>query len=225
MTNLDLDAFLEETVAPDVDLDTDEAREKFRLETDRMASWALLKLARAQQERDAIEATARERIETVNAWRTQALAGPDRDVNFFEGLLKDYALRRLHRILDELRADHPDATFIELWEKVKRKRLSLPEGDLSAVRSSLRVEIDNEQAFIDWAQATDMNLLAAPKPAGVTTLKERLNFNSDGAAVHPTLGELVPGIRAVAPDETGISITVTPTKLEQPAWLPPPRDP
>jgi hypothetical protein len=216
--------FLDAQLDPGEPLETDEERAAFRIRSDRMASWALRKLARARQEEERIILVAQERIGDIERWRDEALQGPRRDAAFFEAAVADYHRQMLDKIVADLREQMPDASFEDVWAKVKTKSYKLPEGTIKARRPGTTLEVSNPDTLVAWALANERtDLLADPKPANITTLKEKLAIRR-GGVVDPDTGEAIPGITPKIAELDSIQFGVEVTKAEQPAYLPPPAD-
>lgn len=115
------------------DLDDDEQRERWKVRSDRAASWALRKLRETLDEIERVTLAAGDEIRSLNAWKDAAIAPLARDVNFFEGVLIGYRL--------ELEAKNPALP----------KTYKVPGGTISRRKSADKIEIVDEDALVRWA--------------------------------------------------------------------------
>jgi len=88
----DLDEALADAFAPPTDpFADDEGPGRFRIETDDQAEWAGRKLAVATRRTAEIRETADRARARIEQWQADMLAPHRRDLEFFEGLLTEYA--------------------------------------------------------------------------------------------------------------------------------------
>jgi hypothetical protein len=166
----------------DVDFDVEEEKsegERFRVLDDGAASWAFRRLAEAEAEIESRRALARSEIETVERWLADAVKGPERSRAYFEALLVGYMARRF--------GDDP-----------KTKTISLPSGTLTARAGTPKIEVDDVEAFFEFADGVADSLrpeyVREKIEANVSALKKRLVVTADGVLVEPETGEPVPGL-------------------------------
>lgn len=115
------------------DLDDDEQRERWKVKSDRAASWALRRLGAAAAEIERIKQNADDEITAIKAWAEAATAEPKRDINFFEGVLIDYRMR--------LEADNP-----KLPQTYK-----VPGGTIARRKTPDKIEIVDPEKLVRWA--------------------------------------------------------------------------
>lgn len=218
-----LDHYLEAADAPDIE-PTPETRERWSIDGDRTAGWALRRLARARGEVDRINAEADRRIALIEAWREDALRTPMSDAAFFEGALGDWHRRRLEPVvadaLDTYLNAHPNASpddaLAAVWANLKGKSLKLPDGTLTARRTPDTVEVVDPDAAVTWALTEGHAHLVNLKPA----LAELRKLPRAGGAVVGPDGEAVPGVVPRAGRLTyGAKVDAS---VELPAWEPQP---
>lgn len=134
-----LDAY--DTNSEHFDIDDDHPSQRFSIDDDSVAAWAMSKYAEAA----AIEADVLSRYvqyaERIEEWRVQNLARSKGAMSFFGGHLEDYALRR--RLADE-----------------KQKTLSLPDGAVKTRKSNARAVVSDEPKLIEWASEHDPSMLS-----------------------------------------------------------------
>lgn len=118
--------------------DEPEARERWSIGHDRVASWALRKIAGARAEQARLKEQADDEIDRVNRWLEQATGTLDSTVAFMEGKLAEYH----NRLIDEGRAD-------------PAKPYKLPAGDLSFRKDPDTLEIVNRELLADTLESYD----------------------------------------------------------------------
>lgn len=179
------------TMPDDVNLlpEDEEEREKFVVDDDDKAAWAMRKAyqttqaieaakARAQEEYDRLD---RERA-AVDAWVEQETADDRRFYSYLESLLHEYARRQ--------RLDHD------------RKSLKFPYGKVSTTKKGDVLDIDDEQALVDYLLAEDrmdhLNIKPALSKVKATVFKD---------------GESLPGVTPKPAGAEDFSVSVKPELL------------
>jgi hypothetical protein len=140
-----------------------------------LADRMVRRIMRARRELAAAEeiaATERARIDEWLAKRRAAL-----DTSFLEMCLRTYHQRQL------------DAN-------PKAKTIHLPAGDLVARKQPDRWHFDDEQGFIEWAQANHPDLVRTVTKVEVAKAdtKKVLEVIDDGRVIDPATGERVPAV-------------------------------
>jgi len=159
----DLDPFTNADL--DSEVDDLERREAWFVANDGDASWALRKVWKFQREVKRINDQYDETFRILSERKAEALAGPMRDLGFFEARLADYH----QRLIDEGAAD---------------KTYRLPAGELVARKSPDTVAVVDEDALFDFAEGADrLDLIRIKREADKKALL---------AAVKA--GESVPGV-------------------------------
>lgn len=155
----DIATALELADAPD--LEDDEQRERWKVKSDRAASWALRRLGEAQAEIARLEEAADDEIRALKVWCEAAVTPLKRDINFFEGVLIEYRMA--------LEAEHP-----ELPQTYK-----VPGGTIARRKTPDKIEIIDADAVVRWAIRSGLFELLKIEPR-VSLLKEI------GTPVHET---------------------------------------
>jgi hypothetical protein len=207
----DLATYLTDASLPDGAPDTEapeEERQRYRLGGDREASWALMKLAKAEAEKGRIRTLAEDERSRIDQWEAEASAGPRRDADYFRSLLFEYHVGLLKEEVAALEAE--GKTPAEAWAKARRKTYRLPAGTLTARKGGEGVEVEDAAAFEAWVRKNpEANVvLAAVKPDKVT-VKQQTEHTPDGTIVIDG-DEVVPGLRWYADPP---SFTATPAPL------------
>lgn len=164
-------------------LPTDEAeRERWRIDGDNTAAWAMRKAAALQARIDANTAIAEAEYERVQAWLAEVNRPIEHDLAFFTGHLENYA--RVQRLADP-----------------ERKTFRYPHGCVVSRKPPPTVEVD-EDVFVPWARGHAPELLKVDEVVKVklATLKA-LQATDDGTVVTAD-GEPLPGVTSVQPEVT-----------------------
>lgn len=173
-------------VMADEDVDHDylaeDIHERWKIEDDGAAEWAMRKLA--QYEADDSDATARaaEWQEQIDQWLDRQLRRNDARASFFRTALMNYALRE--------RAASND----------QRKTIDLPSGQVKTRMSKGKLQVLNDDAVIVWAKAT--------KHENVIRVKESVDIAKLRALDLPDGHAHIPGT-AMSQDEITASVEVT----------------
>jgi len=187
-----------EATYPDPPPPESEERERWCIEGDRQAAWALRKLGRYLAEQKRLKDSAEEEAERIAAWLRDATHGLDGQVAFFQHHLEQYLLG----LLDE--------------DPQLPKTYKLPTGSIARRKGPDTVQAQGDfgdELFVAWALANDrLDLLrVAPDRAAIKTelanggwSTPSLEVDAKGAAVpgeygstHAVVtgdGEVVPGI-------------------------------
>ncbi len=185
-TDLSADPDAPEPDLPPLALDTvldDAHRERFRIEVDDVASWALRKLARLRMDQHRDDTTAALEHERIAAWRDDQAAHRAHDVEFFTAHLVDYARRQ---------------------RALGRKSVPLPPGTLKTRENAERIQVSDAEAFVTWARSGAALDLVRERPVpDMTAIAKALTIAGD--AVVDESGVIVPGL-SVAP--ASVSVTV-----------------
>lgn len=148
------------------------------------AEWAMRKLAAIDAEQKALAAQRDAYVERITAWfdRRAAVLAPRRQ--FFEGHLCDYQDRR--------RAADP-----------KAKTLVLPSGEVRSRAVPAKVKVENDALFVKWALGNAPEVLETVHKVVARNLKERFavadystvpSGDRGQAVVDASSGEVVPGL-------------------------------
>ena len=162
-----------------------EAKEKFRVEDDGAAAWAMRKLRtirRKQAENAQLYVDERARLDV---WLNEVNNPLDTDASYFESLLNDYAIR--------CRENSDDG----------RKSLNLPTGKVTTRLGGPKWEVDSEP-FLVWAKANHPDLVRIKEEPNIQALKE---FTVKDDVAITSDGEVIPGVRISYPE---VSVTITP---------------
>jgi hypothetical protein len=167
------------------EIDTTEGADRFVVDDDEKAAWAMRKLAESEDEVRRIRRLAepelvrlQKMLAGVEAWVEKQTTAVQRDHAFFTSLLERWAVEQ---------------------RKAGRKSVSLPYGKVTTRAIAVSVNVSDSKAFVDWA-ATEGRL-------------ELLNMTPAKAAIKIAMltdGESLPGVDIITPDEDDASVTIKP---------------
>lgn len=186
----------------------DEGRAGFSIDDDGLATWAFRKLAGIQAEAAGVREQAEDQRALIAEWEKAELERLARDERFFEGALADYWRRCLEPEVERIMAT--GLSFDEAWAKVKTKSRKLLTGTLSASKGRESIVIEDDDAYVAWAQEnglyTLLNVTYKPSKDALAEYNRQ-----DGQFVTPE-GEKVPGVFIQQPGVTyKAKPSVTPT--------------
>lgn len=157
---------------------TTENKERFAVDTQEKAAWALRKLRKIRQAQtentntaNAIMDSLRKEIEAAQEWLKQQNEGLEQEASFFVCGLETY-----HRKLME--------------ENPKVKTVKLPFGTLK-LRAQQPEYIRDAATLLAWAKSSRPDAVKVVESADWATIKKSVVVQN-GAAVDTTTGEVVP---------------------------------
>jgi hypothetical protein len=106
--------------------------QRFKVESKDQASWAVKKIAKLMQAKTENEETAQAEIERTQAWLKSENEDLDRQIGFFESILREYHFKVLE--------DDPKAKTIKLPYGALKVRAQLPEYEY------------NEELLLPWVK-------------------------------------------------------------------------
>lgn len=170
---------------------------RFALRDASMADWAMRRLRDRQVRLREAEDFAREEIGKIRQWLDGERQRKGRDIEFFDGLLREYHERAILAALASVGGD---------WSRVKDKTLRLPSGEVAAAKRAPAWGVQDKAAFIEWAEAEGFgDLVKVDKDVRLAEAKKV--FTARGSVVVDDDGEVVPGL---VPEPEAITYTVKP---------------
>ena len=149
---------------------------------DKVASWAFRRLWMIEQEKQRVSRAAVAEAERIERWRDQSLKPLAHDEEWFKSKLTEYLLR----IRNE-RGEDP--------ENPKTKAYKLPTGTITGRRPPERIEVLDEEKFIEWAKESGHDDLVRVTEGVNKVAIKALTVAKDGVSVIIG-GERVPFIEA-----------------------------
>lgn len=159
---------------------TPEERERFVVDDDQKASWAMRKLRGIKVHKAANQAIADDEIARINSWLAQANSHLDSDEQYFTGMLMHYA--RICRERDD------------------RKSVTLPHGKIGSRIGQPKWNVDND-AFMKWLEANHKDLIRIKTEPNLAEAKKVLEIVGENA-IDPATGEVAEGIQIINADIT-----------------------
>lgn len=177
MTSLE-EYLLESYEAPE-DLD-DTENQRFRIQDDNQADWALRKIARARQDMKEAEETAAMEIEKINRWLDGQRDESLRTERFFTALLQEYYEPRF--------MTNPD-----------KKTYKLPSGKVQRRTQQPQFDRDNE-ALLAWLKQREMtDYVEVKETPKWGELKQQVQVVGEHVVIKdgPLKGEIIDGVEVV----------------------------
>lgn len=177
MTSLE-EYLLESYEAPE-DLD-DTENQRFRIQDDNQADWALRKIARARQDMKEAEETAAMEIEKINRWLDGQREESLRTERFFTALLQEYYEPRF--------MTNPD-----------KKTYKLPSGKVQRRTQQPQFDRDNE-ALLAWLKQRGMtDYIEVKETPKWGELKQQVQVVGEHVVIKdgPLKGEIIDGVEVV----------------------------
>lgn len=151
-----------------------ERAERWQITGTETAAWAMGKVAAAHADLDELKRQAAEWKQRVDEWLEHESAPLVRRIEFFSGHLERYAL--------DVREADP-----------KKKSLVLPSGVVKTRVSNPRVEVVDDEAFVEWAAVNAPDAVRVVRKPLVSALAWE---DRDGVPVADG-GEIIPGLAVV----------------------------
>lgn len=173
-----------------VELTTEEISSQYKIDNLDSLDWAFRKIANYRSEFAEQEAFAKEQIRKANEWLAKERAKAERNIGFFEHLVKDY-----HQVI--------------LEENPKKKSISTPNGKVqSTTRKPSIVKPDDDclPQVIEYAEQNDFTeFVEVKKSLKWAEFKKELKLTDDLKVVDSN-GQIVEGIPL---SEGGTSFKIT----------------
>ncbi len=158
-------------------------REAFIVDDDAKADWAMRKLAFIRRKQEENKNIHEQEVKRVTEWLQTVNTALERDAEYFEAILKPYAL---------------------LQRSEGRKSVILPHGTIKTVAGRAKVEIESEEKLLAWAEASYPAVIRIKKDIDKRVLNELITEDNQ---VISTDGEIIPAVRVI-PAETSISFVI-----------------
>ena len=164
----------------DEELETEERKERFRVNDDGAASWAMGHYRRIKKKQDENKQIGEQEIMRIQEWLASVNETLDTNANYFESLLLDYARR--------------------MRDTDGRKTISLPYGKVSSRNNGEKWTV-NPEVFLVWANEHSPELIRIKQEPALSLIKERLTNLGFGKVITAD-GEMVPGVVVEPPKVT-----------------------
>lgn len=164
-------------------------REAYRLNTLSEATWAMQKIAYHKSKKAEVKSVADEHIARYQAWVSQENRKHDDDISYFEGLLRDYAIRQ--------REANP-----------KFKGESTPYGKVGFRKQSPEWLYDDMKLLESLKSAGRDDLIRIKEEPNKAELKKIVAVQ-DGRVIDPESGAIIEGV-TVLMREDAVVLEVSP---------------
>lgn len=157
-----------------------EERDRFIIENDEQAAWAMRKLLSYSMKADENAAIADAEHQRIDAWLTRQNAKFESDILYFRGLLIHYAERQ--RLLEQ------------------RKSVETPYGAVKSRQGQPKWVID-EAEFLPWAKDNHPEFVRVKEEADLAAMKKSLEVadtDSFGPVAIDDAGQIIPGVSIAA---------------------------
>ncbi|MFD1385682.1 host-nuclease inhibitor Gam family protein [Oceanobacillus oncorhynchi subsp. oncorhynchi] len=149
-------------------------RETFVVDTDEKANWALRKIKQAQQKQEEANTLATEEQDKIEAWYQSEREKAQRDIDYFQGLLAYYAVKK--------REEDP-----------KFKSQKLPNGRIKFVKKQPKLNYDDKTVIEYLKNNERTDLIRVKEEPSKADVKKAFVINED-KLIDPETGEVVDGI-------------------------------
>lgn len=151
--------------------------EKFVVDNDHKANWALKKIRKLEEEKAKNKDFAEQEIAEIKEWLAAENKTLDNKIDFFEALLTEYALN-----------------LKEKDEEFKTK--SLPAGKLQFRKQRAKWKYDQEQLLASVKEMGLDELVKTKQSVNKRELKKKIEVK-DGKAINAVTGEIIEGIQVI----------------------------
>lgn len=162
-----------------------EEKERFKIESDHQADWALRKIKEAENEIEKVEYFAETQIRQIENWKSKQLEKQHNSIDYFKSLLAEY--------LQNKRKEDP-----------KLKSITLPSGNVG-FRKKPAKWIYNDETALKTLESENLNeYIKIEKKLNKTAIKKAFKV-IDGKVINPDTGQVIEGIEV---QEQGESLNV-----------------
>lgn len=149
-------------------------QESFKVTDDSAANWALRKIKHYQEQQEQNNALALAEIEKIEAWNKQENQKAQGSIDYFQGLLAAYALRK--------RETDP-----------KFKSLKLPNGSIKFRKQQPAFKYDDDLLLQSLKKSDRADLIKVKEMPDKTAIKKAFVLQDD-RLIDPETGEFVEGV-------------------------------
>src|SRR5690625_961543 len=177
---MNLEQSLNEHIAEEVNAD-----DRFIIDSDDKADWALRKIKEAENEIEKVEYFAESQVRQIENWKAKETDKHHESIDYFQSLLAEY--------LHNKRKEDP-----------KLKSITLPTGNVG-FRKRQPKWVYNDEVLLESLESENMNdLIRVKKELNKKAIKKEFKV-VDGNVINPETGQVIEGIQIV---EQGESLNV-----------------
>ena len=174
-------------------LEDEEKRERFRIENDSQATWAMKKLREVLNKRHEQISIGEYEILMIKTWIEEVSGKYDYNIQYFEGLLKDYGRRQREEGV---------------------KTVTTPYGKIASRMAEFKINCANPDEFIEWAETALPQVVRVKKEMATSVIKELVKDGTliadfESLKMITSDGEVMPAIVLVPPS---LAVTITTEK-------------
>lgn len=151
-----------------------QVNERYKVETDEQANWALRKIKQEQASLKQKEELAQSEIEKIQTWFNAESEKIKQSIEYFEGLLAEYAMNK--------RKD--DETF---------KSLKLPHGRIGFRKAQPKYTYDDKTLLESLKKANMTDFITVKESPNKTQIKKAFEV-AGNKVVNPDTGEILEGV-------------------------------
>ena len=173
------------------DVDPEPDRERFEIEDDEQAAWAMRKLLHVRRRMGANERMMNAEITRIEAWRERVDNRFQPEVDYFEAILTQYAHKQRSR--------------------EDRKTIDTPYGVVKSRSTSDKFKVVDEEKFLEWASENLPDAVSVKITPSVIAIKEASTVEHTrtlGLVAMTEHGEIIPGV-TVEPGGVNYTVEVT----------------
>lgn len=170
-----------------LDLQSEETKERFKIEDAEQLNWAMRKLSTLNSKKNGIDELAAKEMERITSWREKECDSINHTKSFFEGLIMEYAMNERSK----------DKEF---------KTSKVPYGKVTFTKQQPKWNYDDEKLISYLESVSALDLIRVKKEAVKTEIKKRFKTLEDGRVLDEE-GTIVDGI-TVEYQEDKLSIKV-----------------
>lgn len=148
--------------------------EGFKVMDEETADWALRKLRKIEEQRKEDIALAEAEIQRIEAWQEQVCEKHQRDTDYFQGLLAEYAFKQ--------RQSDPN------W-----KSLKLPNGVVRFRKQQPKFNYEDDKLLDSLKAHNRTDLIKVEESPDKANLKKQFRVNGD-KLFNPATGEAIDGV-------------------------------
>lgn len=148
--------------------------DSFKVTDDSSANWTLRKIKQLQDQQKENNSLAEAEIEKINAWADSENEKAQRDIDYFQGLLAEYALKK--------REENP-----------KFKSMKLPNGAIKFRKQQPKFNYDDETLTKSLKKSGRTELIKIKKSPDKTAIKKTFVVQGE-RLVDPETGEFIEGV-------------------------------
>lgn len=165
-----------------------EDRERFRIQNDEQAAWAVRKLGQFRARQDEAKQVAANEQERISEWLDRQLSRDADDIAYFTALLTQYALSER--------------------DQSNRKSIDTPYGVVKTRAGQPKFVVDDHDAFLEYAKQSHPEWIRVREDADVTALKKAVTVDDTptlGLVAVTEDGEIVPGLQ-ITPAQVSVTV-------------------